>query len=257
MFKWPEDRKIQPGLSSNDAHKLAVKMLNGTDDESMARKAEADKHYQKTLKSKEAKGLIGPVVPAAGITAYSGTEVVKGVKGATFGDLELDSWLSELLAPLPNKLCTIYTGALADATNGLNCFTMEDLTTGKCCPGIDSDEKLVSIGFKPGHARRLFAKLQVLREEQTLIIAEREANEQASKNIIEAATSGSTVTKAGPRGRRGVMLSTNTLPSAPSNGMFSGLSKMFGNLPPTAIDELGGLSDSDSSQDSTSGAEAE
>ena len=58
---------------------------------SMARKAEADKHYQKTLKSKEAK-IVMARVPAAGITAYSGTEVVKGVKGAAFGDLELDSY---------------------------------------------------------------------------------------------------------------------------------------------------------------------
>jgi hypothetical protein len=255
MFAWPEDRKIQPGLSSNDAHKLAVKMLNAEDDETMARLAESEKHFAKTFESKSKAGILGPVVPAAGRTAYSGPGIVKGVKGASFGDLELDCWLRDLLAPLPNKLCTIYTGALGSVANGLNCSTLQDLTTGECCPAIESEEKLLDVGFKPGHARKLFAKLQILREEQALIAAEKVEKEQVANDVIEVSTLGSTLTKAGPRGRRGVLL-TSKLPSPPptSGGMFGGM--MGRSLPSVAVGEVS-TSDSDSDSESISSGEGE
>jgi hypothetical protein len=234
MFSWPEDRKIQPGLSSNDAHKLAVKMLHTEDEESKARLAESSKHLARTLESKTKEGILGPVVPDA-VTAYSSISIVKGVKGATFGDLELDRWLSNLLDPLPNKLCTIYTRMLCDVQNGLNCISLRDLITGECCPAIVSAETLVDIGLKPGHARKVFAKVQVHREEQALLLAEKAFYAKESQKAISAATSGSTITKAGPRGRRRVLLSSggSSLPSAPSL-----LGGMFGRAkPPAIIDE--------------------
>jgi len=78
---------------------------------------------------------------------------------ADFTDLELDDWLGDLLH-LPKKQCIRYSMALGD----IGCMCLDDLVDGRGIVPVDTDQDLVDIGFRRGHARRVMRSIEALQE---------------------------------------------------------------------------------------------
>lgn len=89
-------------------------------------------------------------------------DVIAGMKAASFEDLELDEWLGTVLH-IPKKQCIRYSMALGE----VGCLGLRDLIDGRGLVPLESDQDLVDLGFRRGHARRLCTALAALRESGT------------------------------------------------------------------------------------------